>query len=242
MANFYRTLGIKLLCGITLAALMCFTAVGCNNDPDNSRAFTGLVITSLPEKTVYDFDEELDLSGLAVSARYSDGSAEAVTDYDLDTSEFDPSFEGNYTITLSYEGKQASFCVGVYPVSVYPNFEMVLINGDSFLMGSPCNEAERRDTNEGICDCASCLENGHASCPNPTCTQRLVTVSDFFIGKYQVTQAEYRAVMGSNPSYFHGGAGREPASGEVQGRRPVEMVNWYEAIEFCNTLSELNGL
>jgi formylglycine-generating enzyme required for sulfatase activity len=48
--------------------------------------------------------------------------------------------------------------------------------------------------------------------------------------------------MGSNPSYFHGGTGREPATGEVQGNRPVENVTWYDAIEFCNKLSEKEGL
>jgi formylglycine-generating enzyme required for sulfatase activity len=48
--------------------------------------------------------------------------------------------------------------------------------------------------------------------------------------------------MGINPSYFHGGTGREPAPGEVQERRPVEMVTWFDAIEFCNKLSDLEGL
>ena len=66
--------------------------------------------------------------------------------------------------------------------------------------------------------------------------------SGFHMGIYQVTQEQYQAVMGSNPSYFHGGSGREPASGEVQGRRPVETVSWYDAIVFCNRLSILEGL
>jgi len=64
----------------------------------------------------------------------------------------------------------------------------------------------------------------------------------FYISKYLVTQELYEAVMGTNPSYFHGGAGREPAEGEVQGRRPVESVTWFDAVEFCNKLSEMEGL
>jgi len=64
----------------------------------------------------------------------------------------------------------------------------------------------------------------------------------FSMSKYQVTQEQYEAVMGTNPSYFHGGSGREPAEGETQNRRPVETVSWYDAIEFCNKLSELAGL
>lgn len=52
-----------------------------------------------------------------------------------------------------------------------------------------------------------------------------VTVSDFYIGKYDVTQKEWIEVMGSNPSKFEGD------------NLPVEMVSWYEAIEYCNRRS-----
>jgi len=48
--------------------------------------------------------------------------------------------------------------------------------------------------------------------------------------------------MGTNPSYFHGGLDREPAEGEIQSRRPVENLNWYDAIVFCNKLSLMEGL
>jgi len=68
-----------------------------------------------------------------------------------------------------------------------------------------------------------------------------VTLSAFKMSKYAVTQDLYQAVMGENPSYFHGGTGREPAEGETQGRRPVEMVTWFDAVEFCNKLSTREG-
>jgi formylglycine-generating enzyme required for sulfatase activity len=57
-----------------------------------------------------------------------------------------------------------------------------------------------------------------------------VTLSSFSIGKYEVTQAEYEAVMGANPSYFDGD------------NLPVETVSWYDAIVFSNTLSMMEGL
>ncbi len=60
--------------------------------------------------------------------------------------------------------------------------------------------------------------------------KRSVTVSDFYIGKYEVTQAQYKVVMGKNPSRFKGN------------NNPVENVNWYEVVEFCNKLSEMDGL
>jgi hypothetical protein len=58
-----------------------------------------------------------------------------------------------------------------------------------------------------------------------------VTVSSFFIGQYEVTQGEYEAVMGNNPSYF---------SGVTNG--PVELVSWFDAIEYCNRRSMDEGI
>jgi len=75
-----------------------------------------------------------------------------------------------------------------------------------------------------------------------------VTLSAFKMSKYAVTQDLYQAVMGNNPSYFNGGPTgveddlpREPAEGETQGRRPVETVTWFDAVEFCNKLSTREG-
>jgi formylglycine-generating enzyme len=59
-----------------------------------------------------------------------------------------------------------------------------------------------------------------------------VTLSDFYIGKYEVTQEQYEKVMGKNPSNFKD-SGKDA---------PVEKVTWYDAVEFCNKLSEQEGL
>ena len=60
-----------------------------------------------------------------------------------------------------------------------------------------------------------------------------VSLSAYLIGETEVTQELWQAVMGNNPSHFNG----SPAVGETQGKRPVENVNWYQAIAFCNKLS-----
>ena len=72
-----------------------------------------------------------------------------------------------------------------------------------------------------------------------------VTLSGFWISPYEVTQEEFESLMAgntnginANPSNFTG----NPAAGEVQGRRPVENVRWYEAIVYCNLLSMKEGL
>jgi formylglycine-generating enzyme required for sulfatase activity len=84
---------------------------------------------------------------------------------------------------------------------------MVWISPGTFTMGSPTNEVDRWDW-EG--------------------PQTAVTISrGFWIGKYEVTQGEYLAVMGSNPSFFTGDT-----------NRPVERVNWYDATNYCATLTQ----
>jgi formylglycine-generating enzyme len=56
------------------------------------------------------------------------------------------------------------------------------------------------------------------------------TNANFYIGKYEVTQKEWTNVMGNNPSEFKGD------------NLPVETVNWYECIEYCNKRSTKEGL
>ena len=60
--------------------------------------------------------------------------------------------------------------------------------------------------------------------------QRDVTVPSFYIGKYQITQAQWEAVMGANPSYFKG----DHAS-------PVENISGNDAKKFCEKLSKMAG-
>jgi formylglycine-generating enzyme required for sulfatase activity len=83
--------------------------------------------------------------------------------------------------------------------------EMVEIPGGTLIMGSPKSEAGR-DLDEG--------------------PQHQVTVPVFFMAKYELTQAQYQAIMGSNPSYFQGN------------NRPVERVFWNDAVTFCEKLSQ----
>ena len=86
---------------------------------------------------------------------------------------------------------------------------------------------------------------------------RTVTLSDFYMGKYEVTQEEYASVMAgqkvtvagveyeleSNPNYCtEDSTDFTLFEGEKQGKRPVEGVTWYDAVWYCNALSEKEGL
>ena len=60
----------------------------------------------------------------------------------------------------------------------------------------------------------------------------------FFICDHEVTQKEYKDIMGTNPSKFK----TNPEKGEIQENRPVEDVSWFDAIEYCNRRSVKEGL
>ncbi|MBM3981673.1 MAG: hypothetical protein FJ304_15630 [Planctomycetes bacterium] len=64
----------------------------------------------------------------------------------------------------------------------------------------------------------------------------------YLIGTYEVTQAQYRKVMDRNPSWFaFSGGGSDKVKGKDTGPYPVEQVSWYDALDFCNKISALDG-
>jgi len=113
--------------------------------------------------------------------------------------------------------------------------KLVLIPNGTFMMGSPPSEKDR--------------------CNNER--QHEVTISkDYYLGAFEVTQAQYEKVMGTNPSHFQGqkpaekiSAKKHPQTGETieeekiipvdSSNHPVEGVSWKDAVEFCKKLSEL---
>lgn len=64
--------------------------------------------------------------------------------------------------------------------------------------------------------------------------QRTVSLKAYEISDSLVTQGLFQKVMGFNPSQFNS----DPAEGDIQELRPVDSVNWYTAVEFCNKLTE----
>ena len=92
------------------------------------------------------------------------------------------------------------------PLAADVNLDMVWCPPGTFMMGSPLEELGRGDDE----------------------TQHSVTISSgFWIGNYEVTQSQYEAVMGSNPSSGYG----------VGANYPVYYVNWYSAMDFCAKLT-----
>lgn len=103
--------------------------------------------------------------------------------------------------------------------------DMVWIPGGDFLMGSVDSDAERAFEN---------AKQYQPSLGKESFTNELprhpVKVPAFFMGKFEVTQAQWLKVMGRNPSEFKGDS-----------RYPVERVTWEDATEFCERLSGRTG-
>lgn len=66
----------------------------------------------------------------------------------------------------------------------------------------------------------------------------VVSLSEYWIGETEVTQELWQTVTSNNPSSFNGMSGDNPVLDEVQEKRPVENINWFESIAFCNLLTE----
>jgi len=85
--------------------------------------------------------------------------------------------------------------------------DMIAIPAGEFLMGSPNNDSDAENDEK---------------------PQRQVKLASFLLGKYPVTQAQWHAVMGHNPSNHTNNP-----------ENPVELVSWYDAQDFCRKLSLL---
>jgi formylglycine-generating enzyme required for sulfatase activity len=114
-------------------------------------------------------------------------------------------FHGSYYLCVAQSPKEITNSVGM---------KLVLIPKGSFIMGSPASEKGRRGADE---------------------TQHEVTLTnDYYLGVFEVTQAQYKKVMGENPSYFEGS--KVPGDSN---NHPVDCVKWEDAVAFCKKLSDL---
>lgn len=125
------------------------------------------------------------------------------------------------TVTVNRQGeiiktetKQAQYFTEILPDNIL--LEMIAIPGGTFMMGR--TEAERNTKDES--------------------PQHQVTVKSFFIGKYEITQAQWRIIANRNELKVNRDLNPNPSFFKDD-NRPVDSVNWYEALEFCDRLSKL---
>ena len=136
---------------------------------------------------------------------------------------------GDYPISIAYsDGKSESHTVQVEPgqtATVVFSYQPAPPAASAPVASSPDNT-----TADSLDIVMVAVPGGTYQMGGSTRT----TVSSFSIGQTEVTQAQYQKVMGSNPAHFTAGA--------ESSQRPVEQVSWYDAVAFCNQLSQLSGL
>jgi len=127
-----------------------------------------------------------------------------------------------YSVTFTpTDTANYNIVINTISITVRLGIEMVHITGGTFTMGSPESESGRRN-NE---------------------TQHSVTLTGFSIGKYQVTREQYQAVIGIG--WYHDvNSFNSAVTGEsgTPDKLPVEFLNWYQTLVFCNRLSIAEGL
>ncbi len=109
---------------------------------------------------------------------------------------------GDSSVKLEFFGNKTFTVNGV-------TFEMIAVNGGTFTMGATSEQGSDASYGE-----------------KPT---HSVTMSDYYIGKFEVTQELWEAVMRSNPSFFKGS------------KLPVESVSWDDCQTFIRKLNSLTG-
>ena len=113
------------------------------------------------------------------------------------------------TITIRNSGQSCNISIVQYKETYVEtinglNLKMIFVEEGTFVMGSNDGDSDERPVHN-------------------------VTLDLYYIGETEVTQAQWQAIMGSNPSSYKGD------------NRPVENVSWNEAQEFCDKLSALTG-
>jgi formylglycine-generating enzyme required for sulfatase activity len=146
---------------------------------------------------------------------------------DFRTSDPEPISQLIWGITGKKSDQQINFKAQTNPVAptviteIFPKgilLEMVKIPAGSFLMGT--EEAE-------VIRLCKEYETDWFKCEMP---QHRVNLKEFYLGKYPVTQEQYQAIMGTNPSDF-----------KDNSENPVENVSWDDVQEFCQKLNEKTG-
>jgi uncharacterized repeat protein (TIGR02543 family) len=98
-----------------LSAVVLLFLAGCDNDTTDpvAKTLVSIIITTPPTKTTYNIGDTLDLTGIVVTATYSDSTTETVSVSTANVSGFDSSTAGSKTLTVTYQGKTATFTVMV---------------------------------------------------------------------------------------------------------------------------------
>ena len=230
---------------LLLVGLVSLLFMGCPNELELEA------INVKANKVSYTVGESVAPSDIEVVATYRDGTSKAVSGFTVTPATFSEASKVTVTVSFSENGvtKTASYEVSVTQTGESSSQSSTPTVGSNITIA----EVEFPKTSEvaviakGTTATVSKADDSSWSSyysgtnsyfKGVFIKDRTVKLSAFAMSKYEVTQQLYNAVMEANPSSFNS----NPNGEEKQELRPVENVTWYDAVAFCNKLTQTIGI
>lgn len=128
------------------------------------------------------------------------------------------------SIPFFHPGAYLLYCLLLFAAPLFPQAtlppDMVFVQGGTFVMG---------------------CTGGIAGCDNFESPDHEVTLSDFYMGRYEITQGQWESLMGYTQAQMRDLANPSWPLYGVGSTIPIYCVSWYDAVVFCNRLSEQAG-
>jgi PKD repeat protein len=197
-----------------------------NASGEDTKTFVNaIVVTDVIGYPVAAFDVSKNPAIVNENIQFTDRSANSPTSWSWTFGDGTTSTEknpiksygstGSYTVTLKVKNESGedtkSLVIEITDATNYylKKYGMMPVQGGSFMMGCTAEQI---------------------NCDKDETPLHSVTLSNYYLGKYEVTQALWEEIMGSNPAFFKGST------------LPVHMVNWYDIQEFITKLNKQSGL
>ena len=242
---------LRKVTGLALSAALVFGMISCSSEADNNAALIG-ILNSSKGNSGTPVKETVATPAFSVASGAVNSGTEVTITCGTEGAKIYYTTDGTEPTAESTEYKAA--------ISVTSAVTLKAIAVKDGMNDSAVASASYTIIPEGFVKVKGGTVVGKSNTNNYTgvfISGRTVTLSDFYMSQYEVTQDEYSSVMtgqkvtvsgteyilNANPSYCTEGNGSYAVNfGTEQGKRPVEGVTWYDAVYYCNAKSKKEGL
>ena len=242
---------LRKVTGLALSAALVFGMISCSSEADNNAALIG-ILNSSKGNSGTPVKETVATPAFSVASGAVNSGTKVTITCGTEGAKIYYTTDGTEPTAESTEYKAA--------ISVTSAVTLKAIAVKDGMNDSAVASASYTIIPEGFVKVKGGTVVGKSNTNNYTgvfISGRTVTLSDFYMSQYEVTQDEYSSVMtgqkvtvsgteyilNANPSYCTEGNGSYAVNfGTEQGKRPVEGVTWYDAVYYCNAKSKKEGL
>jgi len=199
---------------LTIVLVIIFIVVSCSNDKPNEPNITLIVITRIVPDSAFSGDiVSITGTGFGTAQRVVSFNGTKATDYtnwnDTLIKVKVPTGAASGKVWIIIDAKNSNEVDFTIRAKLSSNIETAVIPSGSMQMGNT---------------------GGYTGGIYEDPTHTVTLTKSYYMGKYEVTQSQWIAIMGTNPSSFKGD------------NLPVETVSWFDAVNYCNKISEIDGL